>query len=977
MPSYKPLITKGVALEEVTLGLVTKGAVELAPLPSPGFYSCLFVVWKTSGSWRPVIDLSTLNRFVDVSHFQMETIQSVLLCSSGRLDGLHRSLGGVPPGSGSSGVSSLPPLCVQWSSLPIQSAVLWPIHGSTGLLSGHGSCFRHSLLDGYPHEQISRRLASPVLFSGVPSPGSPCSPVFATSWAWWSTPRSPTSFHLRLYSIFRGFSVARSHFQAAINRRRISILRLVYCKCLAVSSGDAFLTGSPGSRRQTAHAVSPAVPQQVLESCRRVVSCGLVCGVSSGPPVMAPPASPLPGCVSPPGVSRPRLLVRRLRRRVGCSSWSPRRFQPLGLGPGVSAHQRQRAAGHPARSPPLSVISVREDGRSLLRRQHCGGVSLQGGGNQVSLAEHHCSGDPALVGVTSHPSGSTIHPGLQQRPGERSVSPSSASAFRVVPQHDRVSVFVSSVADADRFVCDLRKSPLIDLFFSLPRPSVCGHGRIPPVLGRSSGLCLSSVCHHSQSSCETPGVSGDGAHPCGSALGAAPLVSGPPPAVAGPSGDPPRSSWPPAPASVLAPLPGSPQATASCLETLRRFTRAAGFSSAVARRPSSRAVYQLWWSVYRSLALPLRRWLIFWVGCGLPGALVSLPSVATAQCCLWSSAFASRPCPQILCCVTSLGLYVLLLGTCPGFCGFSTRCLSSLCRRLRFALCRRKHFFCWPSLRPNGLVSCRLFPSWSPLWVSMPASRLCRSLLPSRSRSPVPSLAPSWLSPCPILRLVLMTTFFCALCGPSAFILTGLGLCLLSAIAFLCRLVALLSLCPRLLCRSFCAMLFMPLGRLGLRWAPLGPMRSAVSPPLSLSTETGWFPQCLSPPLGAPVRCSHLFISATFNTNMMACSRWVHSWLRVRGLDSPHLFLTCSGGGGGAICYLFTLLRVSCTFPVTGCVACPSCCWTGARVHPFCILLRFYFSQFLFYFIYLYYACPSFIMSRGVYALWTHDVMSD
>ena len=79
MPSYNPFSTRGVALEEVTLGLIAKGAVELAPLPSPGFYSHLFVVWKTSGSWRPVIDLSHLNRFVDVSHFQMETIQSVLL----------------------------------------------------------------------------------------------------------------------------------------------------------------------------------------------------------------------------------------------------------------------------------------------------------------------------------------------------------------------------------------------------------------------------------------------------------------------------------------------------------------------------------------------------------------------------------------------------------------------------------------------------------------------------------------------------------------------------------------------------------------------------------------------------------------------------------------------------------------------------------------------------------------------------------
>ena len=79
MPSSNPISITGAALEEVTLGLLAKGALELAPLPSPGFYSHLFVVWKTSGSWRPVIALSHLNRFVDVSHFQMETIQSVLL----------------------------------------------------------------------------------------------------------------------------------------------------------------------------------------------------------------------------------------------------------------------------------------------------------------------------------------------------------------------------------------------------------------------------------------------------------------------------------------------------------------------------------------------------------------------------------------------------------------------------------------------------------------------------------------------------------------------------------------------------------------------------------------------------------------------------------------------------------------------------------------------------------------------------------
>ena len=41
-------------------------------------YSRLFVTPKVTGGWRPVIDLSRLNGFVDVSHFHMETTQTVL-----------------------------------------------------------------------------------------------------------------------------------------------------------------------------------------------------------------------------------------------------------------------------------------------------------------------------------------------------------------------------------------------------------------------------------------------------------------------------------------------------------------------------------------------------------------------------------------------------------------------------------------------------------------------------------------------------------------------------------------------------------------------------------------------------------------------------------------------------------------------------------------------------------------------------------
>ena len=162
------------------------------------------------------------------------------------------------------------------------------------------------------------------------------------------------------------------------------------------------------------------------------------------------------------------------------------------------------------------------------------------------------------------------------------------------------------MAGPNRLICNIRQSSLFHLFLSLPGSDGYVHGSVPSMLGRSSGLRISSVVHHSTSAGETPDVSGDGAHLSGSVLASATLVCRPSSPVAGPSGCSSSSSRPPAPASVSLPLPGSPQATPSCLETLRRFTIAAGFSSSVAsqaslsRQPSSLKAYQLKWQVYRS-----------------------------------------------------------------------------------------------------------------------------------------------------------------------------------------------------------------------------------------------------------------------------------------------------------------------------------------------------------------------------------------
>ena len=297
-----------------------------------------------------------------------------------------------------------------------------------------------------------------------------------------------------------------------------------------------------------------------------------------------------------------------------------------------------------------------------------------------------------------------------------------------------------------------------------------------------------------------------------------PWFPGPSPAVAGPSGGPPRSSRPPAPASVSAPLPESPQAMASCLETLRRFTRAAGFSSAVAeqaslaRRSSLRANYQLKRTVYKS-----------W--CHSHGYSVSRPSLAKVAdflCWLRSARGLS---------VSSIRGYRSMLSAVFRFHLPSLSAdpvLRDLLRSFRLSSAERL-------LRPPAwdlsvvlrfLNSSAFEPlSQAPLRALSLKTLFLLALATAKRVGELQALSyvvtfvglDAWLSYVPqfvaksesltrsIPRSFLVKSLsdFAAgldddllLCPvrPSAFILIGPDLCLLSAIAFLCRLVALLAL---------------------------------------------------------------------------------------------------------------------------------------------------------------------------------------
>ena len=71
------LFRPGVSAFCLSRRLVVGGAIEPAS-SEPSFYSRLFITTTVTGGWRPVIDLFRLNRFVQLSHFHMETAHLVL-----------------------------------------------------------------------------------------------------------------------------------------------------------------------------------------------------------------------------------------------------------------------------------------------------------------------------------------------------------------------------------------------------------------------------------------------------------------------------------------------------------------------------------------------------------------------------------------------------------------------------------------------------------------------------------------------------------------------------------------------------------------------------------------------------------------------------------------------------------------------------------------------------------------------------------
>ena len=176
--------------------------------------------------------------------------------------------------------------------------------------------------------------------------------------------------------------------------------------------------------------------------------------------------------------------------------------------------------------------------------------------------------------------------GETQRAGGVFISPEPDSGLRMDAEAGGLSGSVQEVAGLNRPFCNITKSPMFDIFFTLPRSERSGNGCASSELEWVAGVCLSSLVSNSSSSEEAPVVLWGPADHHSSLLASEAVVSKSSGSGGRRTGGSSSVQGPPA----AAPLPSFPsrgvQAVASCLETIQRFTRASGFSKRVAQQVS-------------------------------------------------------------------------------------------------------------------------------------------------------------------------------------------------------------------------------------------------------------------------------------------------------------------------------------------------------------------------------------------------------
>ena len=212
---------------------------------------------------------------------------------------------------------------------------------------------------------------------------------------------------------------------------------------------------------------------------------------------------------------------------MGGTSGGRRYFWPLVSRRVGNVHKCQRALRYRTSSTLLHSADREQFSSRVCGQFNSDSLSSQSGGHTIPAAQCHRAADSAMVGVSSGDSDSAIRYGSPQCLGGLSVSTQSDLGFRVDSQGRSISGVAKAMAGGHRLVCHLTQSPMLPIFFSVPRSERYGHGCSAPELEWVAGVCLSSLVAHSSGTQEAPVITWSPPDHHSSVVASEALVPGP------------------------------------------------------------------------------------------------------------------------------------------------------------------------------------------------------------------------------------------------------------------------------------------------------------------------------------------------------------------------------------------------------------------------------------------------------------------
>ena len=232
------------------------------------------------------------------------------------------------------------------------------------------------------------------------------------------------------------------------------------------------------------------------------------------------------GIFSGAGVPSARVIVRRLGRGLGGSLGRAVRFRPVGSGRRRALDHCTGALGDRECSQVVCSTSRRFLGGSLRRQIDSRAVSAEPRRDSFFFSELYHSEDSPLGGGSVCGDFPTVYYGETQCGSGRSFSPKPDLGLRVDAEAGGLQGFVREVAGVNRPVCDVSKSQLFLIFFSLPQSQYYGDGCASSKLEWVTGVCFSYLVSHSGGFEEAPVALWSSTDHRGSILASEAVVSG-------------------------------------------------------------------------------------------------------------------------------------------------------------------------------------------------------------------------------------------------------------------------------------------------------------------------------------------------------------------------------------------------------------------------------------------------------------------